>query len=70
MEKNRLDDLERHVGLLALLRNRHMEWAKQTNNLEVIEIHRGIADLFGKTLDQYNVLLGKYAQPPDEGDAR
>ena len=54
------ESLLRQQELLAVVRDRHILWAKNTEYAGVKQIHLELAELFRQSMEKYNSLLDFY----------
>jgi hypothetical protein len=52
-----VESLTQRHQLFQIIQNSHLRWMDQTNDLNVRELHRALAEHFGVVVKQYEVLL-------------
>jgi hypothetical protein len=52
-----VESLTQRHELFKLMQNSHLRWMHETNDPDIKELHRGLADQFQIVVKQYEILL-------------
>ena len=61
--------LQRHE-LFKIMHNSHLRWMDETDDLNIKEMHRVLAEVFQTVMDQYEVLLGALGTNVEYGEKK
>jgi hypothetical protein len=61
--------LQRHE-LFKIMHNSHLRWMGETDDLNIKEMHRVLADLFQTVMDKYEVLLNALGTNVEYGEKK
>ncbi len=61
-EEIKMTSLLTQLDFFDALRNRHLRWAQDVDNPEIVQLHLEIINLILKITDKYRILLDLYMQ--------